>query len=54
MPANRSTKVLTMEAMRVLRKYSPMNSDVEKAIGKEMISASIEVNSVPAINNNAP
>ena len=54
MPANKSTKVLTMEAMRVFRKYSPMNSEVEKAIGKAMIKASIEVNIVPTINNNAP
>jgi len=53
-PANKSTRVLTTEAMRVFRKYSATNKDVENAIGKAINKASTEVNRVPAINNRAP
>ena len=53
-PANKSTRVLTTDAIRVFRKYSATNKDVEKANGKAIIKASTDVNNVPAINNSAP
>jgi hypothetical protein len=54
MPARRSTSVPSIPATLLPRKYSPRKRDVEKAIGKQMISARIEVSRVPAIKGNAP
>lgn len=42
MPANKSTRVLTMNAIRVFQKYSATNKEVENAIGKAINKASSE------------
>lgn len=53
-PASRSTRLRRMPEVRVPLKYSAMKSEVEKAMGMHMISASIDVMTVPAMNDMAP
>ena len=53
-PASRSTSELSIFATLVFLKYSATNSEVEKARGRQIIRARIEVMRVPAINGSAP
>jgi len=53
-PASRSIIEPKMFAIFVLRKYSPINNETEKAIGIHKINANIDVINVPAINDKAP
>ena len=53
-PARRSTSELRILETLVFLKYSATNREVEKASGRQIIRARIEVIRVPAINGNAP
>src|SRR5450759_2623752 len=54
MPERRSTSELRILATLVFLKYSATNREVEKASGRHIIRARIEVINVPAINGSAP